>query len=425
MKKLLIAALLATAFAQAGAAVREADRIVAVVNKDVITEVGLRQRMAEAQAMLKKQNVPLPPAEVLRSQVFEQMVTESVQLQYAEQTGLRLDDAELERTLTRIAESNKLSPEAFRERLKREGTDLAQFREQVRREVMLDRLREREVDNKVVVTDAEADLFMKSAVNANRSEYHLAHILVSLPEQATPQVLEGRARRAEEALQKVRAGGNFAQLAASYSDARDAMSGGELGWRPASQLPAEFVRELDQLKAGGVTPILRSASGLHIFKLLDKRSGGQSHVIEQIQARHILIKTNEAISEADAKRRILQIRDRLQSGMKFEEAARLYSEDASANRGGDLGWLAQGDTVPEFERVMLALKPGVLSEPVRSPFGWHLIEVTGRRNQDVGAERDVQAVKREIRARKAEQQYQDWIRQLRDSAHVENYLNEQ
>ena len=425
MKKLLIAVLMAAAIAPASAAVREADRIVAVVNKDVITEVSLRQRVADAQAMLKKQNVPLPPADVLRSQVFEQMVTESVQLQYAEQTGIRLDDTDLDRTLERIAAGNKLSLTEFQQRLSREGVNLALFREQVRREVVLERLREREVDNKVQVSDVEAELFMKSAVNANRTEYQLAHILVSLPEQAGPQVLETRARRAEEALQKVRAGSNFAQIAASYSDARDAMSGGELGWRPASQLPAEFVRELDALKTGGVTPILRSASGLHIFKLLDKRSGGQSHVIEQIQARHILIKTNEAISEADAKRRILQIRDRLQSGMKFEEAARLYSEDASANRGGDLGWMAQGDTVPEFERVMLSLKPGVLSEAVRSPFGWHLIEVLGRRNQDVGAERDVQAVKREIRAGKVEQQYQDWVRQLRDSAHVETYLTEQ
>ena len=425
MKKLLIAVLIAAAIAPAGAAVREADRIVAVVNKDVITEVSLRQRVADAQAMLKKQNVPLPPADVLRSQVFEQMVTESVQLQYAEQTGIRLDDTELDRTLERIAAGNKLSLAEFQQRLSRDGVNMALFREQVRREVVLERLREREVDNKVQVSDVEAELFMKSAVNANRTEYQLAHILVSLPEQAGPQVLETRARRAEEALQKVRAGSNFAQIAASYSDARDAMSGGELGWRPARQLPADFVRALEELKPGGATPILRSGAGLHIFKLLDKRSRGQSHVIEQVQARHILIKTNEAISEADAKRRILQIRDRLQSGMKFEEAARLYSEDASANRGGDLGWMAQGDTVPEFERVMLSLKSGVLSEAVRSPFGWHLIEVLGRRNQDVGAERDVQAVKREIRAGKVEQQYQDWVRQLRDSAHVETYLTEQ
>lgn len=427
MKKLLLTALLTSLALPAlpvSAAVREVDRIVAVVNKNVITEQGLNARVAEAEATLKRQKVPLPPRDLLRQQVFEQMINEEAQLQYAEQTGLRLDEADLDRTIERIAQGNKLSVAEFKKHLAADGVPFARFRDQIRREVLIERVREREVDNKIQVSDIEVDLFLKSAVNANRDEYKLAHILISLPEQASPQVLEQRGRRAEEALQKLKGGAPFAQIAASYSDSRDNLTGGALGWRGASQMPADFVGVLRELKPGQISPILRSSAGLHILRLEDKRTRGAAQLVEQTQARHILIKTNEAISEADAKHRIDQIRDRLQNGMKFEEAARLYSEDASANRGGDLGWISPSDTVPEFERAMRALSPKTVSAPVRTPFGWHLIEVTGKRTEDIGQDQDRQAIKRELRTRKIEQQTQDWTRQQRDAAHVDLRLND-
>ena len=421
---LILAASLLAQPALAAAEVRTADRIVAVVNKGVITQRQLSARVAEAVQQLKKQNVPLPAEAVLEQQVLDRMVNEEVLLQYATNNGIRIDDNELDRVIDRLAQQNKLTTAQFRDKLKQSGTSEQAFRETLRKQVMIDRLREREVDSKVFVSDSEVDAVLKSAVNASRTEYRLAHILVSLPDQANPQDIAKKQARANEAIALLQAGKPFAQVAASFSDAGDALSGGELGWRSAARLPAPFVAAIDPLQVGQHTPILRSANGLHILKLEEKRARGQAQMVEQTSVAHILVRTNEAVSEQDAKNRILQIRDRIQKGMPFAEAAKLYSEDGSAARGGELGWVNPGDMVPDFERAYQALKPGQLSEPVRTQFGWHLIQIAGSRQQDVGNERERNEVRQELRARKAEQAYADWMRQLRDSAYVQERLQE-
>jgi peptidyl-prolyl cis-trans isomerase SurA len=288
------------------------------------------------------------------------------------------------------------------------------------------RLREREVDNRISVSDGEVENYLSSRSEAQGggNEFNLAHILIRVPEQASPEALQKFKARAQQALEEVRSGKDFRQVAASYSDAADALQGGVLGWRPAGQLPALFVEALEALKTGEASPVLRSPNGFHILKLLDKRGKDTPLVVQQTHARHILIKVNEVMSEQDAKNRLLQIKERLDNAADFAELARLHSEDGSASRGGDLNWLSPGDTVPEFEQAMNALKPGALSEPVRSPFGWHLIQVLERRNEDVSKERKRLQARQEIRARKADESYQEWLRQLRDRAYVEYRLED-
>lgn len=401
------------------------DRIVAVVGSDVITQLELDARLHTVTQQLQKQGTPMPPREMLEKQLLERLIMDRVQLQFAQEVGVKIDDAQLDKTLQRIAQENKLSPEQFRAALEKEGVDFNKFREDIRKEITIARLREREVDNRVTVSDGEVDNYLNNRnAAADGGEFNLAHILVRVPEQASPEQLRKLKDRATKALQEVQAGNDFRQVAASYSDAPDALEGGVLGWRTAGQLPNLFVDALSQIRPGETSQVLRSPNGFHILKLLDKRGKEAPLVVQQTHARHILIKVNEAMSEQDARNRALQIKERLDNGVSFEEQARLQSEDGSASRGGDLGWLSPGDTVPEFEKAMDALKPGQISAPVRSPFGWHLIEVLERRNQDVSAERTRLQARQEIRTRKADEAYQEWLRQLRDRAYVEYRLEE-
>lgn len=402
------------------------DRIVAVVNNDVVTQLELNERLGMVIQQLQKQGTPLPPREVLEKQLLERVIMDRVQLQFAQETGVRVDDAQLEKTLQRIAQENKLSQEQFRAALEKDGVDFRKFREDIRKEIIMSRLREREVDNRITVSDGEVENYLRSRSEAlgGGSEYNLAHILIRVPEQASPEALQKFKARAQQAQEELQAGKDFRQVAASYSDAADALQGGVLGWRAAGQLPALFVEALEPLKSGEASPVLRSPNGFHILKLLDKRGKDAPFVVQKTHARHILIKVDEVMSEQDAKNRVLQIKERLDNGADFAELARLHSEDGSASRGGDLSWLSPGDTVPEFERAMNALKPDTLSEPVRSPFGWHLIQVLERREEDVSKERKRLQARQEIRARKADESYQEWLRQLRDRAYVEYRLEE-
>ncbi len=405
--------------------VRTVDRVVAVVNKQVITELGLNDRLMAARANLQRQGIQLPPEAVLRQQVLERMITEEAQLQVADSMGIRVENTELDRLVERVAANNKLSLAAFRERLKKEKMSEARFREDIRREVILDRLREREVDSKISVSDSEVENYLKSAINADLTEYRIAHVLIPVSGSSSQAQVEAAAHRIEEASKKLQAGVPFSQVAATYSAARDGLSGGELGWRAASRVPPEWGPVLAQLSKGEYSQIIRSPAGFHIVKLLDKRSRSEGQLVEQLHARHILIKVNEGVSEASALKRLQQAEDRLKQGASFDDVARRFSEDGSASRGGDLGWVSPGDTVPEFERAMQGLALNQISAPVRSPFGWHLIQVTEKRSQNVGDERMKAQVRQELRQRKIEQATQEWQRQVRDAAHVDNKLNEQ
>lgn len=398
-----------------------ADRIVAVVNKNVITQNELNDRIKTVTRNLQSQNVPLPPADVLRQQVLERLVNEAVQMQLAQDTGIRIDDNQLDRSMERIAQQNNMTPTQFRATLEKDGMDYRKFREDIRTEIAMSRLREREVDSRVVVSDAEVDnlLSQQKAKSQSELEFNMSHVLVQVPENASPTQIQERRARAEKALADLEKGAKFAQVAASFSDAQDALQGGSLGWRPSGRIPALFLEQLEKLAPGQHTGVIRSANGFHIIQLNEKRAQSGQVIVQQTHARHILIRTNEAVSSQDAYAAILRLRERIANGGNFEEVARIHSEDGSAPRGGDLGWLGPGDTVPEFEKVMDSLKVGDLSEPVKSPFGWHLIRVDERRTADVSAEREKLQVRQSIRARKADENFEDWLRQLRDKAYVE------
>ncbi len=397
----------------------EADRIIAVVNDEVITLNELTARMATVERQLRQQGTQMPPRDVLEKHILERMILDRVQHQLARETGLRIDDAQLDQTIARIAESNRMGVAQLRASLERDGITWTKFREDIRGEIVVGRLREREVDSKIVVSEGEIDNFLATAGMAGREEFNLAHILLRVPEQARPEQLARLQARAEEIISQLRRGADFAQMAASYSDAPDGLSGGAMGWRSIERLPTLFAEAVPKLKPGEVSEVLRSPAGYHIVKLLDRRGGAlKAQPVEQTRARHILIKTSELVSEAEARRRLVALKERLNHGADFAELARLHSNDLSAAKGGDLGWLSPGDTVPEFERAMNSLKPGEVGEPVQSPFGWHLIQVMERR-MDISQERVRQSARQTIRDRKADEAYQDWLRQIRDRAYVE------
>jgi peptidyl-prolyl cis-trans isomerase SurA len=402
------------------------DRIVAVVNDDVITQNELSERVRVVVGQLQKGGGQLPPQDALQRQVLERMINDMVQVQLAKETGIKIDDAAVEKTIQRIADDNNLSMTAFRQALERDGIRYARFREDMRSELLLSRLREREVENTVVVTDAEVETEIARAAKdrGGDTEFQLQHVLVTVPQQATPEQIENRRRRALQALGELRKGTNFAEVAATYSDASDALQGGNLGWRAAGRLPALFLDALDRIKPGEVTDILRSPSGFHIVKLLEKRGKEKAPTVSQTRVRHILLRTKEGVSDTDARDRLARLRARIVAGEDFGELARVHSEDGTATKGGDLGWISPGETVPEFEKAMNALRDGELSQPVQSPFGWHLLQVLERRSEEMSEERKKLAARQTVRARKADEAFQDWLRQTRDRAFVENRLEE-
>ncbi len=407
-------------------AVVAVDRILAVVNKEVITSREVAARIKVVTQQLGQQGTSLPPADVLQKQVLERMIMDRLQIQLAKETALRVDDLQLDRTVARVAENNKMSLADFRRALERDGIQFDKFREEIREEIMLSRLREREVDARIAVSENEINFFLGQQGDSKMSsgEYNLAHILLRLPDQASPEQVEKQRARAAEVLLQLRGGADFAKLAVSFSDATDALQGGAMGWRARDRLPELYAQALEGMKAGEVSGALRSPAGFHVIKLLELRGGGAPALVEQTHARHILVKTNEIVSENDAKRKLTNLRERIVSGADFGELAKLNSDDSSAVNGGDLGWLYQGDTVPEFEQMMNSLKQGEVSPFFKSSFGWHLMQVLERRKADVSGERKRMEARQILRERKGDEAFQEWLRQLRDRAFVEYRLEE-
>ena len=402
------------------------DRIVAVVNEDVITRRDLDDRIKVVTNQLRQQSTPIPPADALEKQVLDRMIYTRVQLQFAKETGLRVDDGQLDKTIARIAEDNKISVEQMRETLGKDGVNFVKFREDIRDEIVMARLREREVDNKITIADSEIDNLLNSlqAQGGQTEEFDLSHILIRVPEQVSPEQLRERRVRADQALAQIKNGTDFRQVAATFSDAPDAVQGGAMGWREITRLPTIFGDAVRSMKNGDISGVLRSPNGLHILRVNDRRGQNAPVIVSQTHARHILIKTTEVVSEKEARERLLKLKERLDNNVDFAELARLQSEDGSASRGGDLSWLSPGDTVPEFEKAMDALKPGEISMPVRSPFGWHIIQVIERRNEDMSKQQQRLQARMSLRAQKADEAYQEWLRQLRDKAFVEYRLEE-
>jgi peptidyl-prolyl cis-trans isomerase SurA len=417
---------LAYQFNAQAAEVVKMDRIVAIVDQAVVTEQELESRIATVTAQFKKQGTELPAEAILRKQILERLITDTLQLQYAAQTGLKVDDNQLDKTIGRIAEQNQLSLAEFTEALAKDGVSMTKFRADIRNEITLARLREREVDGRVNVSESEIDNFLTSqaANNENQDEYEIAHLLIRTPEEGTTEDIQKAKSKVDSALTELKAGVSFAKVSASFSDAPNALEGGSLGWKKASQMPALFLDALKAMQVGEVSAPLRSPNGFHVLKLNNKRGGNSPLVIQQTHARHILIKLSEIMSEKDGKLKIDGIKERLDNGEKFEALARQYSEDSTASSGGDLNWVNPGDTVPQFEKAMNELKELQISPPVRTQFGWHLIQVIERRSQDMSKEAARLKARQEIRAKKADEAYQDWIRELRDRAYVEIRLED-
>ncbi len=401
------------------------DRVLAVVNSEVITRLELDDQVKLAARELTRQGTTLPDRTMLEKQLLERMITTRVMAQHARETGVRVDEQQVDRALARIAEQNKFKPDDLEQYLREEGIDIARYREDLRNDIIVARLREREVESRITVSEAEVDRFLKGQKAEGRNdEFNLLHILVTLPEAASPEQIQSRRSRADEALARLRKGEDFKQVSATYSDAPNALQGGDLGWRPVGRLPTIFAQALGGMKPGDVSGVLRSPAGFHIIKLAEKRALSNQVLVEQVRARHILIRLSEIVGEQEARRRLDGMRRRIVSGADFAEIAKSQSEDASSARGGDLGWLSPGDTVPEFEQAMMALAPGEVSQPVRSPFGWHLIQVLERRKEDLTRERERQVARQSIRVRKGDEAFTDWVRQLRDRAFVEYRLDD-
>ena len=429
MRKYLMAAAVAALpiFSQAQG-VALVDRIVAVVNKEVITLSELNEAIGSAERQLQRQGTAAPSREVLGRQMLERLILDKAQLQLARDTGIRVDGVQLDRAVQRIVDGNSMTLAEFRRALERDGVSFDAWRDDLRDQIVLSRLREREVDDKIQVSDTEVDLLLEEAQlrPAERAEYNLAHILVRVPERASPERIEAARSRAEQAIAEARAGGDFARLAASYSDAPDALQGGVLGWRSHDRLPELFSGALAPLKPGEVSSLLRSPAGFHVLKLIERRGALEAKAkVAQTRLRHILIRTSETISESEARARLAALRERIVSGnAQFADLARVHSQDGTAARGGELDWVYPGDTVPDFERAYQELKVGEISEPVRTPFGYHLIQVLERRSGDVSDERRRLQARQVLRERKSDEAYQEWLRQLRDQVYVELRLEE-
>ncbi|CAN5735719.1 peptidylprolyl isomerase [soil metagenome] len=405
--------------------------IVVVVNDEVITRQELNERLRSVERRLAAQGTALPNRIDLQKQLLERMIIDRAQLQLAKENGIRIDDVMLDRSMLRLAEQNKTTLQEFRNQIEREGTSFAAFREEIRDDIMMQRIREREVDSKIQVSEMEVDNFLAAEEKApgGQQELNLAQILVRTPENASSEQIAKQRARAEEVLKKIRAGEDFAKLAATYSDAPEALKGGDVGWREQDRLPQLFLDAINKVKVGEVSDIVRSPNGFHIIKLAGKRAvtanASAADAVQQSHVRHILIKVSQVVTAAEAKRKLVELKQRLDNkAATFEELAKTFSNDLSATKGGDLGWIYPGDTVPEFEQAMSKLALNEVSEPVESPFGFHLIQVTERKTDDVSKGRKRMAARQAVRERKSDEAVQDWLRQLRDRAYVEFRLDE-
>ncbi len=421
LTRLLGAALLTLACT--GAAADEMlDRIVAVVNDSVVLQSEFEDEMRGVREQISRNNMRAPPRSELRRQVLERLVLQRLQLDAASDAGIDVDEATLDAAVRRVADNNNLGLSEFRDALLAEGMTMSSYRERLRREITLGRLRQEEMRQRVDVTPREIEEFLDQQGDSE-TEYRLAHILISVPEAARPAAVQEAGTTAEQVRRELGDGEDFASVAAARSDSRTALDGGDLGWRERGEVPSVLSDDIDDLEPGEVSRILRSPSGFHIFRLSDRRTG-EREMVTETRARHILIETNDVVTDRDAETRLENLRQRIESGDSFEELARANSDDAgTASRGGDLGWVTLGTMVPAFEEEMSRTEPGEISAPFESQFGWHIVEVLDRRERDATDEYLRSRAARQIQQRKEEEEVQLWLRQLRDEAYVDYRLN--
>ena len=423
LRPLAVGALLlcATAYAE----VQPLDRVVAIVDNDVIMQSQLDQRLAEVQRSMAKRGGDQPPREALAPQVLERLIVENLQLQLGERSGIRIGDEELNQAMATIAQRNNLSLEQFRAALARDGLSFDEAREQVRREMIISRVRQRRVAERIQVSEQEVQNFLASDLGKLQlsEEFRLANILIPLSEGASAQEIQDAARQAQEVYEQLGRGADFARLAAARSAGENAFEGGEIGWRKAAQLPPPFDAMVGALSVGQVTEPVRTPAGFILVKLLDKRGGDSGVLREEFHVRHILLKPSEIRSDEQTRVLAERLYERLQAGEDFAALAKSFSEDpGSALNGGDLNWVDPGALVAEFRTVMSETPLGKLSQPFRSPFGWHVLQVLDRRTSDASGKAREQQALNLLRNRKYDEELQNWLRQIRSEAYVETRL---
>lgn len=423
MRAVLCLLLLAFAAPLARADYTPLDKVAVVVDESAILESDVDKRVQDVTFRLTRHKTPLPPADVLRKQVIEQMILETLQLNLADRAGIKIDDTVLNAALTDIAKQAGLSLADFQKKLDdTPGSSYAEVRTQVKQELMIEQLRRRRMQDRIRITDQDVQNFLNSPSGKAElaTEYHVAHILIGLPDQATPADIAAAQARMLKVQDELKAGKDFATVAATYSNADTALKGGDLGWRPAAQLPTLFADQIEKMQPGDLAGPFRTPGGFHLVKLLEKRGGGEMRV-KQWHVEHILIKPTEILSSEEARQKLEDIRTRILKGAKFADEARIHSDDpGSARQGGDLGWVAaDGEMVPEFEKMMTTIAPNQLSEVFQSPYGWHLLEVTGEREEDVSDRYRANLARQALYARQYDEELAAWLRELRSEAYVE------
>lgn len=399
--------------------------IAVVVGEEAITNLELNDRINTIERGLRAQGTTPPDRSEIQKQVLERMITDRLQIQLAKEQGMRVDDIMLDRSLQRMAESNKMSLQELRNQVEREGTPFAQFREDIRDEILMQRVREREVDSKIQVSELEIDNYLAAeAIAPNKNqEYNLGHIMVRIPENASAEVIAQRQARAQEAFKRLRIGEDFAKLAATYSDSVEAMKGGEVGYREQDKIPPLFMEAVNKIPfVGGFTEIVRSPNGFHILKLLGKRDAAPAVDLAGTQSnvRHILMRPSQMMTAVQVKATLAELKSKIMNKTAtFEELAKTNSIDTSAAKGGELGWVYPGDTSPEFEAAMNKLAINEVSDPVETQLGFHIIQVTERKQTEDSIEKKRSKARQAVRARKADEALQSWLRQLRDRGYVE------
>jgi len=406
----------------AHADVQPLNRVVAIVDNDVIMQTQLDARVREVQQTIAKRGAEVPPANVLTQQVLDRLILENIQLQMGERSGIRISDEELNQAMATIAQRNGMSIEQFRDALAKDGLSFNDARDQVSREMVISRVRQRRVAERIQVTEQEVKNFLASDLGKMQlsEEFRLANIVIPVQEDASSDALQAAERRAQDIYQQARQGADFGQLAIANSASETALDGGDMGWRKAAQLPPPFDSMISAMSVGDVTEPIRTPGGFILLKVLEKRGGEAPAVREEVNVRHILIKPSEIRTDAEAKVLAERLYQRIESGEDFAELAKNFSEDpGSALNGGSLNWIDPNALVPEFREVMNNTASGEVSKPFKSQFGWHVLEVMGRRATDSSEQMREQQALNLLRNRKYEEELQTWLRQIRDEAYVE------
>ncbi|ARB44805.1 peptidylprolyl isomerase [Alloalcanivorax xenomutans] len=412
----------------AQAQVRILDRIVAVVNDGAIMESELQSRVAGIVGQFEADNRPLPPAQVLREQVLDRMIIERIQLQLAERGGIRVDDGSLNQALTGIAGQNNMDLEQFANAVRADGYSWAEFREQVRNDMVISRLQQRSVSSRVRVTDREVDRFLSSDLGRRMfaADFHLGHILVQVPSGASPEQLEQARNKANGIVQRLRGGADFAETAVEQSDGPQALEGGDLGWRPAAQWPTLFAETAIDMQSGDISEPLRSGAGFHILKMIERRGGGGEHVVTQYRVRHVLVQSDALTTDNQARAEAQRLHQQVVSGsVSLADVAREHSDDpGSRNQGGELGWVTPGQMVPEFEQMMESTPVGQVSPVFQTQFGYHFLLVEEQREADMSDEFRQMRARQALQKQRFDEELQTWLQEKRAEAYVDIRLDQ-